>query len=117
MGTAKWTEQIVERYIQSGPWRLSTGSSKEGGSGPPPPKIRYCPLCFEGYLEERDLQNHIAKVHGREHIYLTVDDVVVRDLCWSAGPIRKCDLVILNLLHVKVLVSVDGKQVASLRPV
>ncbi len=115
MGTAKWTEQIVERYIVSGPSEFSSGFAEKQRPAPPPPQIRYCPLCLEGYLDEKDLQNHIARTHGKEHIYLTVDDVVIRDLCWTSGEIRKCDLVLLNLPQVEVLVRAGGEEVARLR--
>lgn len=108
MGAAKFPEEIIERYIedsnsadvsQSAP-RVRTVSVK--------PTLKYCPLCYEGYIEESALGNHIASRHGKQHVFLKVNDQVVRDVCWLEGAVKQCKIVVLKVPHVEVKLTFSG---------
>ncbi len=84
-------------------------TSPDVPAAPPPPQVKYCPLCFDGYLDDTDLQRHIARVHGKQHIYLTINGIVVRDVCWTTREIDQCELVLLNHPEVVVRVKTNGQ--------
>jgi hypothetical protein len=107
MGAVSLLEDSVERYIES-----NRGSSPaSGGTKPPDPKplLRYCPLCVQGYLEESSLDQHVATEHGKQHIYLKVNDCIVRDICWLSRRLDKCDLVLVQMAATDVEIEFDGK--------
>ncbi len=119
MGAGKFPELIVQEWVSKDP---SWEALKESGQIEPPtpaPVFRYCPLCYECFLahpgSDSELTNHIARVHGKEHIYLTVDGVVVRDSCWLSKLIRKCELVLLNVPELEVQIQAGGKEIARFR--
>jgi hypothetical protein len=110
MPTFGWVlEDSVERYIESNP---GTGSVSELGGAKPPapvPALKYCPLCVQGYLEEYSLDKHIAEEHGKQHIYLKINDRVVRDICWLSRGMEKCDLVLVEMPATNVEIEFNGK--------
>lgn len=109
MGAAKFPEEIIERYIED----------SHSAELPPPtshttavavkPSLKYCPLCYEGYLEDSALDNHIASRHGKQHVYLTLNEQVVRDVCWIKGTINRCEVVVLKVPLVEVNLTVNGR--------
>jgi hypothetical protein len=108
MGAAKFPEEIVERYVESYD-ALQAPLIEDGALAlTVKPKLIYCPLCEVGFLEESVLDRHIAGAHGKQHAYLKVNDQIVRDVCWTKNPIKKCELVILKIDSVEVGIQVEG---------
>ncbi len=114
MGAAKLPELAVQRYFESNN-EVELYSGKPAVQDRPKPELRACPLCFDSYLNEEGLQRHIARAHGKQHIYLKVNKEVVRDLCWLTKPIKRCDLVLLNVPEVRVAINSTGRKEVVLR--
>src|SRR5438552_1320607 len=117
MGAVSSQEDSVERYIESNPGTRS--ASEPGGAPPPAPKtvLRYCPPCVQGYLEESSLDQHVAREHGKQHIYLKVNDRIVRDICWLSRRLDKCDLVLVEMPATHVEIEFNGtSRHCSIRP-
>lgn len=110
MGAAKFPEEIVERYIECGSSGALIVSERQTTPLPPKPRVRYCPLCFEGYLEEKALDDHIARSHGKQHVYLKVNGRIVRDVCWLKQPLKECLLVLLQISSLDVEIHVNGEE-------
>lgn len=108
MALAKYYEDIVRRYIESDFGVDAPTAPDVTQPSVVKPQLRYCPLCFSGFLEERALDNHIAGKHGKEHVYLKVNDQIVRDVCWTKHPIKECRLVILEIESVEVSIHVKS---------
>ena len=107
MGAGKFPEENLERFVES-----SGGGEDRAPTqlrlGPPTPRLRYCPLCFDGYLDEAALDNHLARKHGKQHVYLKVNDRIVRDICWLKQPLTKCVLVLLQFPSLEFELNANG---------
>jgi hypothetical protein len=108
MGAAKFPEEIVERYVESYNGLESPPDADGALALSVKPKLMYCPLCFAGFLEETALDKHIAGNHGKQHVYLKVNDQIIRDVCWVKNPIKECTLVILKIESVEVSIDMKG---------
>jgi hypothetical protein len=110
MGAAKFPEEIVERFVESSPTSMGGSVKSKPGPSLPRPTIKYCPLCFEGYLEESALDDHVARSHSKQHVYLKVNGRIVRDVCWIKVPPEECDLVLLQVSSLNVVVQAEGEE-------
>ena len=106
MGWPSLNEDTVERYIQSGAQTELAYMPTQASA--PRPKLKYCPLCMQGYLEESSLDRHVARDHGKQHLYLKVNDRIVREMCWLKGKLTKCDLIIIGVPSTEVEIEFDG---------
>jgi hypothetical protein len=102
MGAVSLQEDSVERYVESNPGTKWSSSTGDGAMATAKPVLKYCPLCIQGFLEESSLDRHVATEHGKQHIYLKVNDRIVREICWVTRSMDKCDLVVLGLPAVDV---------------
>jgi len=107
MALGNYAEENAERWHETS-WDTEDQALKQIPAAPAAPRLRYCPLCFEGYLEEDDLDNHIAKKHGKQHVYLKVNDRIVRDIIWLKRPLKKCKLVLLQVPSLEFELNVNG---------
>lgn len=108
MGAVSLQEDSVERYVESNPV-TSSSQLHDGAIAEIRPILKYCPLCIQGYLEESSLDRHVAMEHGKQHIYLKVNDRIVREICWVNRALKKCDLVVVGLPAIDVEVECNGK--------
>ncbi len=109
MGAAKFPEEIVERYIEDSHHAELLRSVECTTRIAPKPVLKYCPLCYEGYIEDEALDNHISSRHGKQHVFLRLNDQVVRDTCWLKGPVRECTLVVVKVPQVEVCLTTHGR--------
>jgi hypothetical protein len=109
MGAAKFPEEIVERYIEDSHAAEHLRNVEYSTPVAPRPILKYCPLCYEGYIEDAALDNHIASRHGKQHVFLKLNNQVVRDICWLKGPVRECTLVVLKVPQVEVGLTIHGR--------
>ena len=107
MGAAKFPEEIVERQIEDSNAAELLRTAVATIPAAPKPVLKYCPLCYEGYIEDEMLDNHIALRHGKHHVYLRLNNQVVRDVCWLRGPLRECTLVVLKVPQVKISITAN----------
>ncbi|HEU5116067.1 MAG TPA: hypothetical protein VFT74_05260, partial [Isosphaeraceae bacterium] len=101
MGAAKFPEEIVERYIEDSQGSEQFRAVQTTTAIVPRPVLKYCPLCYEGYIEDAALDSHIASRHGKQHVFLRLNNQVVRDICWLNGPVRECTLVVVKVPQVE----------------
>lgn len=109
MGAVSYLEDNVERYFRSSPdseWTLPDGQSSAVGPGP---RVIYCPLCPESFLDEAMVDRHVANAHGRQHVYLKVNGRIVRDICWTAQPLSECTMVLLQIPELQVNFEMQGR--------
>jgi hypothetical protein len=107
MGAVSSQEDSVERFIGSTwtKWEVELGDVTLPS---PKPVLKYCPLCVQGYLEESSLDQHVAREHGKQHIYLKVNDRIVRDICWLTRKLDKCELFIVEMPETHVEIEFNG---------
>jgi hypothetical protein len=108
MGFASFLENIVERYIE--PYSEKVALLAQGSATGSGPRVIYCPLCPESFLDEEMIDRHVANAHGRQHVYLKINGRIVRDICWTAQPLKECTLVLLQIPELRVSFDVDGKE-------
>ncbi len=109
MGAGKFPEEISER-------RWETSSTAEeiittiGHFKPlrPAPPLHYCPLCRVGFRDPIDLDGHIARSHGNQHVYFRVNRTIVRDFCWLTSNVSDCEIVLLDIPTVQLKIDVNG---------
>lgn len=74
MALAKYYEDIVERYIEDSHAAEQFRSATCSKPKPPRPILRYCPLCYEGFILDDALDEHIAGRHGKQHVFLRLNN-------------------------------------------
>ncbi|MBS0264994.1 MAG: hypothetical protein JSS02_23880 [Planctomycetes bacterium] len=107
MGAAKIPEQINERFVSSGPVADWPKSRRVHVS--PPVKLSYCTVCFESFVSEPTLAQHIAAKHGRQHVYLKVDERIIRDICCLSAVPKTMAVVLLDCPQIPLTITVDGQ--------
>jgi hypothetical protein len=75
---------------------------------PPPPPIRYCPVCLSSFYSVDGLEHHISQVHGPQHVYLRVNGIVVREVAWAENGIRSIGVVLLGYSNATVEIEAGG---------
>jgi len=65
----------------------------------PPPEVS-CPVCDRVFGSDLSLNNHIARDHGQEHVYIKANGRVVRSTEVFREKVLQCDLILLGLDRV-----------------
>ena len=110
MGAAKFPEEINERSDESGSLEWDRAPATPCVPERPSPRMIACPLCPERFLEEKVLDDHVARSHGKQHVYLKVDGHIVRDIYWLKQPLKECRLVLLQVPSLDVTVQANDKE-------
>jgi len=82
--------------------------SRTRASAPPPPLIRFCPLCDKPFTEETVLLEHVRHVHGPQHVYLRLNGSVIRDVGWAVNGIS--ELIVVPIGFPKISVQLRAEQ-------
>lgn len=107
---ADWKDFFEDNKESLGQYLDSLAEKKRSSDGrhTPSAPLQFCPICHAAYISSIDLDSHIMRVHGPQHVYLRVNGRIVRDIGWAEQGVSELRVVLLGFPNAAIRIEGAG---------